>query len=106
MEIRRKVDTVKVDFKCPKCLKGFLRPTGTVLTSYPPQYPHRCNNADCDYQQTFSDKTYPYIDHVFDDSIQIRNGNTIDIVHGKGDDEHCVDKREPFDNYARRPSGK
>jgi hypothetical protein len=106
MEVRKKVDTIKVDFKCPKCNTGFLRPTGRVLTSYPPQYPHRCNNPECDYNETFSDKTYPHLDYEFDNSIQIRNGNTIDIIHGKGDSEFCTDKKEPFDNYARRPSGK
>lgn len=63
MEEKYEVKMVKVDFKCPRCNKGYLRPTGTVLTSYPPQYPHMCDSMDCDYGQTFS-VTYPYIDHV------------------------------------------
>jgi len=58
MEEIKEVKTFKVDYKCPKCGKGYLRPTGTVLTSYPPQYPHKCTK--CDYMETFMDKTYPY----------------------------------------------
>jgi hypothetical protein len=106
MEVRKRVHTVKVDYRCPKCGNGFLRPTGRVLTSYPPQYPHKCNNPECDYGETFMDKTYPFINYEFDDTIKIQNGNTVDIVHGKGDDEFCVEQKPPFDNYARRPSGK
>lgn len=63
MEETIKVQTVQVDFKCPKCETGYLRPTGTVLTSYPPQIPHLCNNPACDYGETFRDKMYPYISH-------------------------------------------
>ena len=63
MEERNEVKIVKVDFKCPQCPDGHLRPTGTVLTSYPPQYPHMCDSVNCDYGQTFS-LTYPYIDYV------------------------------------------
>ena len=103
MEIRKRVHTVKVDYKCPKCPSGFLRPTGTVLTSNPPQYPHKCYNPDCDYGETFVDKSYPHLEYVLDepDFPSITN-----FVHGKGEDEFCTDKKEPFDNYARRPSGK
>jgi hypothetical protein len=57
------VTTVRVDFKCPKCEEGFLRPNGRVLTSNPLQYPHICNNMNCDYNETFN-KIYPYIDYV------------------------------------------
>ena len=63
MEERKVVRNIKVDYKCPKCEIGYLIPTGNVLTTYPPQFPHKCNNLQCDYGQTFSDKTYPYIDH-------------------------------------------
>ena len=63
METRIDVKMVKVDFECPKCKNGFLRHTGAVLTTYPPMYPHHCNNPECDYGETFTDKSYPYIDH-------------------------------------------
>ena len=62
MEARKEVKPIKVDYKCPKCDNGYLRTYGTVLTSYPPQYPHKCNNLKCDYVQNFS-ITYPYIDY-------------------------------------------
>jgi len=42
METRRKVKTIEVDYKCPNCDTGFLRPTGQVLTSFPAQYRHCC----------------------------------------------------------------
>jgi len=60
MEEREKVKTIKVDYKCPKCDVGYLRPSGTVLTSYPPQYPHKC--TECDYTENFN-RTYPYIEY-------------------------------------------
>lgn len=60
MEEKKEVKTFKVDYKCPKCKRGYLRHNGLVLTSYPAQYPHNCNNKDCDYDETFLDKTYPY----------------------------------------------
>lgn len=63
MEERKVVETVWVDYKCPKCNNGYLRGTGVVLTSNPPQCPHKCNNKDCDYGETFRDKTYPYLDY-------------------------------------------
>ena len=91
MEVRKKVDTIKVDYRCPKCGKGFLRPTGQVLYSNPLQYPHRCNNNDCDYGETFTDKSYPYIDYEFDSKIRLIGGNRVDLIAGKGDDDFCVD---------------
>lgn len=57
-----KVSPVKIDFKCPRCDAGHLRPTGTCLTSNPPQYPHMCDNNDCGYGETFN-KIYPFIDY-------------------------------------------
>jgi hypothetical protein len=59
MEVSEQVQTFEIDFQCPICNKGFLRPTGTVLTTYPAQYPHKCNNLLCDYMETFY-KTYPF----------------------------------------------
>ena len=60
METQQKVETVKIDFKCPKCNDGHLRPTGMALTTHPAQFPHKC--TDCEYGETFY-KTYPYIDY-------------------------------------------
>jgi len=59
METKSEVKTIQIDYLCPKCEKGFLRPTGLVLNSYPPQYPHSCNNINCDYKETFN-VCYPY----------------------------------------------
>jgi hypothetical protein len=63
MEERKEVKTIKVDYLCPKCGKGYLRPTGQVFTTNPPQYPHRCNNPECDYGETFMGIAYPYFDY-------------------------------------------
>lgn len=61
MEQKREVKTVQVDYKCPECKIGFLRPTGTIFATNPPQIPHKCNN--CGYGQTFTGVSYPYIDY-------------------------------------------
>lgn len=34
-----------------------MQPTGYVQTTYPPKYPHKCE--DCGYLDTY-DKQYPY----------------------------------------------
>lgn len=60
MEERQDVKLVRISFKCPKCKTGYLEPTGKVFTTYPPMFPHKCNN--CEYQQTFNE-TYPRIVH-------------------------------------------
>jgi hypothetical protein len=69
METRKDVKTVQVDFKCPKCNVGFLRPTGVVYSTYPAKFPHKCNH--CDYNETFTDKQYPYMDFVDVDTIEL-----------------------------------
>ena len=61
METEKEVRTIRVDYKCPKCSSGFLRAMGSVLTTHPPLIPHKCNNSNCDYGETFSNKSYPYI---------------------------------------------
>ncbi len=58
MEERKEVKEILVDFRCPKCGVGFLRPTGTCLTSYPPIFPHKCNGESCDYETSFK-QVYP-----------------------------------------------
>lgn len=62
METRNEVKTIQVDYKCPSCENGKLRPTGNVLATYPAKYPHLCNK--CDYTETSSGKTYPYTEYV------------------------------------------
>ena len=60
MEEKVEVKIFQVDFKCPKCDTGYLRPTNeVVLTTDPPQHPHKCNNPKCKYTETFN-TTYPY----------------------------------------------
>jgi len=75
MEQRIEVKTIQVDFKCPKCISGFLRPTGMVLSTYPPQYPHKCNNPNCDYHERFMEVSYPYTTYE-----RITQSNTDGIV--------------------------
>ena len=61
MEEIKEVIAVQVDFRCPKCKKGCLRPTGQCFTTNPPIYPHKCTN--CEYTENIRGKTYPYIDY-------------------------------------------
>ncbi len=63
MEKREEVITVLVDYECPECKIGRLRPTGLALSSNPPQYPHKCNNPDCEYCDIFVNIKYPYIEY-------------------------------------------
>jgi hypothetical protein len=53
------VKTVLVRMMC-KC-GGEMKPTGTCLTSYPPQYPHVCNK--CGTNATYN-VSYPEIRYV------------------------------------------
>lgn len=71
----KEVKIVQIDFKCPNCTTGYLRPTGQVFTTMPPMIPHRCNNPLCNYTQTFTDKGYPYIDYKpIDDGLESLKG--------------------------------
>lgn len=54
----REVKVKQVDEKCPVCQNGWMRPTGIVLTSNPPQFPHKCQK--CGYEQIYSVR-YPYV---------------------------------------------
>ncbi len=56
----RNVQVSQVDERCPVCGNGWMRPTGIVLTSNPPQFPHKC--TCCWYEQVYS-VNYPYIIH-------------------------------------------
>lgn len=61
MESRTEVKVVEIDYNCPQCTVGKMRPTGIVLTSYPAQYPHKCN--ECGYNENFY-KTYPFVEYI------------------------------------------
>ena len=54
------VKTVLVKMLC-QC-GGEMKPTGTCLTSYPPQYPHVCNK--CGTNATYN-VSYPEIRYVY-----------------------------------------
>lgn len=69
METRDEVKTIQVDYKCPKCETGYLRPTGMVYDCSPPSYPHRCTETDCDYGTSFSIR-YPKIEYERIGSIE------------------------------------
>lgn len=58
MERKEEVKSYTVRMYC-KC-NGEMIPTGEVLMSYPPKYPHLCNS--CGVKQTF-DRKYPYVSH-------------------------------------------
>lgn len=60
-EIRTPVTAVEVDWLCEKEDCGQpMRPTGTVLTSNPPQYVHACSNGHrVQYGVT---RMYPYLE--------------------------------------------
>lgn len=82
METRTEVKLIQVDYRCPRCNEGFLRHTGIVLTSYPVQYPHECNNPDCDYAETFRGISYPY-------NEQVMGETTIELTEDQRLQEIC-----------------
>lgn len=49
---------IRVDYRCDKCGEGHYRPTGIMLMSNPPKFPHAC--AHCGDSQTFTEK-YPTV---------------------------------------------
>ncbi len=51
------VNTFVAQYKCPNC-SVFMKFSGVVLTSNPPQYPHVC--PDCGHKETLR-KSYPAI---------------------------------------------
>lgn len=48
---------LQVFMGCDKCKKGEMRPSGTVLPTYPPQFPHKC--TVCGFQCNYPHQ-YPY----------------------------------------------
>jgi ribosomal protein L37AE/L43A len=65
MEKRQEVRTVQVDYECPSCKSGFLKPNGQGFLTNPMQYGHECKV--CGFTQTLS-RTYPYIDYIIKES--------------------------------------
>lgn len=59
MEEKNEIKIFQVDYKCPKCAKGYLRPTNEAMDGNSPQHPHECNNPKCKHKETFN-VTYPY----------------------------------------------
>lgn len=87
-ETKSNVKIVKVDYKCPNCEHGYLRPTGQVYTTYPPMIPHMCN-ANCGYSQTFTDKSYPFIDYVPIDLPDVEESFTVENLKTQNDYCNC-----------------
>lgn len=44
-EMKKPVQTMRVDYVCDVCNTGVMTATGMVLTSYPPQYEHTCSHC-------------------------------------------------------------
>ena len=63
MEVKKEVKTFEVNYKCDECDDGYMQFDGIVLTSYPAQYPHSCDNKDCDATKTFRGESYPKMVH-------------------------------------------
>ncbi len=59
-EKETEVRSVRVALEC-NC-GGNMKFTGTELTSYPPQYPHKCEK--CGKTKNVRGKTYPYTKYV------------------------------------------
>ena len=55
-ETRREVKTYLINYICDECGDGFMEPTGKMLLTNQPGFPHQCNK--CEARETFSDK-YP-----------------------------------------------
>ena len=50
---------------CPEC-NSQMKATGTVLTSFPPQYPHKCTKCGYEIRYGIHEK-YPYIETIYDE---------------------------------------
>ena len=72
MEVEYDAKPVLVKMKCDKCKEGFMEKDGNiVLTSYPPQFPHKC--SCCGYRENYI-KQYPYVKYV----TTIHDGDYLD----------------------------
>ena len=54
----RKVQSNQMDEKCPVCNKGWMRPTGIIITGEPTQFEHKC--TECKFKNNYPVR-YPYI---------------------------------------------
>lgn len=116
MEKKREVKTFEVDFRCPKCNIGYLRPTGIAVGGYPIRYPHVCNNPECDYHEIMKGYTYPYIVYEpIDTRIRIVMDGAINTIQGRSGFFGVETERETpegskreqiINNYVCKPSGK
>ena len=57
-ELSKEAHVYNVSYICDECGKGEMRPTGEMLASHPPQFPHKCNN--CGAKNVFG-RQYPQI---------------------------------------------
>lgn len=106
MEERREVKTFEVDYKCPKCGIGYLRPIGIISDNSPLTYPHKCNN--CNYTELMKGYKYPYIIYeLVSNEIHIQKCNNIDIIFrdNKNDDELHIGNIE-VKELPKKESGK
>ena len=58
MEMKIEVKTFKIKCICDVCGLGEMNPTGVVLTTFPPKYPHICSHCGDDY---ILDDRYPQL---------------------------------------------
>lgn len=67
MEEKTPLKSFRVDYKCPKCNIGYMRPTNRhrMKKITPGQYEHECNNHNCKYVQNFH-KEYPYFEYEYE----------------------------------------
>jgi len=57
-EFERESRAIQVCQSCEHCDEGQMMATGMVLTSFPAQYPHVCD--DCGHKETYKN-SYPFI---------------------------------------------
>ena len=60
---QKPIRPIQVDYRCDKCGEGHYRPTGMMLASNHPQFPHACNK--CDDRKTFSER-YPTVRYALE----------------------------------------
>jgi len=54
----RETKVKQVDQKCPVCQKGWMRPTGIVITGEPAQFEHQC--TVCGWKNMYTER-YSYV---------------------------------------------
>ena len=58
-EIKKPVKSIRIDYMCDVCKKGYMSPNGELLTMDPPHYWHKCKS--CGTEQALV-KSYPCIE--------------------------------------------